>query len=144
MTDSGEDGLTWWANPNGGSGYMRIKRASDGAVIKSFNSDFGGQIYHQFTVGYLLNANTLEPVNEINLFPNPSTGLFNAEILLDKKQNVSVQIFDVTGQLVFESKLLDVVNKMLEINLSGQPGGIYSAHFIAGDKEWVKKIVLAK
>ena len=123
---------------------MRIKRASDGAVIKSFNSDFGGEIYHQFTVGYLLNTSELEPVNEVNIFPNPSVGVFNAEILLGQKQNVSIEVFDVTGRTVFTSSVENVINKMVSIDLSGQPEGIYSAHFITSEKEWVKKIVVAK
>ena len=144
MTDSGEDGLTWWANPGGGSGYMRIKRASDGALIKSFNSDFGGEIYHQFTVGYLLNTSELEPVNEVNIFPNPSEGTFNAEILLGQKQNVAIKVFAVTGRTVFTSRAENVINKMVSIDLSGEPAGIYSAHFITSEKEWVKKIVVAK
>ena len=144
MTDSGEDGLTWWANPNGGSGYMRIKRASDGSIIKSFNSDFGGEIYHQFTVGHYLNTSELEPVNEVNIFPNPSTGIFQAEILLSKKENVSIEVFDITGRVVYRKDFENVVNKMIDIDLSNQPAGIFSAHFVTSEKEWVKKIVVAK
>ena len=144
MTDSGEDGLTWWANPNGGSGYLRIKRASDGAIIKSFNSDFGGEIYHQFTVGYFVNTNELEPVNEVNIFPNPSPGIFQSEILLSEKQNVSVEVSDLTGRIVFRTKLENVINRTVDINLSGEPEGIYTAHFSCPGKAWVKKLVLTK
>ncbi len=144
MTDSGEDGLTWWANPNGGAGYIRIKRASDGAVIKSFNSDFGGEAYHQFTVGYLVNTNEPEAINEVNIFPNPSAGIFNAEILFDQKKNVTVEVLDVTGRVVFSKKIENAVNRIVEIDLSKEPAGIYSAHFTTSQKEWVKKIVVAK
>jgi hypothetical protein len=144
LTDSGEDGLTWWANPNGGSGYMRIKRASDGVIIKSFNSDFGGQIYHQFTVGYLLNTSVPEPVNEVNIFPNPAAGIFNAEILLDKKDRVAIEVIDMTGRVVYKASFENVVNRMIEIDLSAHPDGIYSAHFTSSGKEWVKKFVLAR
>jgi len=144
LTDSGEDGLTWWANPNGGSGYMRIKRASDGAVIQSFNSDFGGEIYHQFTVGYLTNTNELHAVNEVNVYPNPTSGVFQAEILLDGKKDIAIEVFDVTGRVVYSSHLKNTVNRTVAIDLSSEPEGIYSAHFITSENEWVKKIVVAK
>ena len=144
MTDNGEDGLSWWANPNGGSGYMRIKRASDGAVIKTFDSDFGGEIYHQFTVGLVLNTNEIQPVNEVNIFPNPAAGLFRSEILLDRKQPVSIEVSDMTGRIVYSAKVENVLNKVVDIDLSGQPEGIYSARFTAAQKEWVKKMVVAR
>ena len=144
MTDSGQDGLTWWANPNGGSGFMRIRRASDGTIIKSFNSDFGGQIYHQFTVGYLTKTNNFEPVNEVNIFPNPSSGIFKAEVLFDKKRDVAVDVFDVTGRLVYSSRVANAVNKLIDIDLSGQPEGVYTAHFTTSEKGWVKKIIVSK
>ncbi len=144
LTDSGEDGLTWWANTAGGSGYMRIKRASDGAVIKTYNSDFGGEIYQQFTVGYLLNTNELQPLNEVNVFPNPSSGIFQTEILLDKKQNVTIEVFDLTGRLVYKNHFENVIDKMIDVDLSQQTPGIYHAHIITSGKEWMKKMVVAK
>jgi hypothetical protein len=45
MTDLGEDGLTWWANTNQGSGYIKFKSATNALVYKNFLSDFGGEIY---------------------------------------------------------------------------------------------------
>lgn len=142
MTDNGEDGLTWWANPNGGSGYMRIKRGSDGAIIKSFNSDFGGEIYHQFTVGYVLNTNNIEPVNEVNVYPNPSAGMFHAEILLAGKQDVRIEVLDITGRIVYSTSLENILNKITDIDLSKQLPGIYSARFTTATHEWVKKLVV--
>jgi hypothetical protein len=50
LTDTGEDGLQWWANTAQGTGYMRIRNATTGAVILTFGYDFGSQIYKQFTV----------------------------------------------------------------------------------------------
>lgn len=50
MLDSGEDGLAWWANTAQGTGYVRFKNTM-GNVMYNFNSDFGGQVYKQFTVG---------------------------------------------------------------------------------------------
>ena len=102
------------------------------------------EIYHQFTVGYLLNTSELEPVYEVNIFPNPSSGIFNAEILFGHKQDVSIQVFDVTGRVVYDSRIKNVINKMVDIDLSNEPAGIYSAHFITSEKEWVKKIVVSK
>jgi hypothetical protein len=144
MTDSGEDGLTWWANPNGGSGYMRIKRASTGAVIESFNSDFGGEIYQQFTVGYTVSTNEIKPINEVYIYPNPSSSIFHAEMLFDHGKNVTIEVLDVTGRTVYSAAYENTVNKTVEIDLSAHEPGIYSARFITDEKEWVKKIILVE
>ena len=144
MTDSGEDGLTWWANPNGGSGYMRIKRASDGVVIQSFNSDFGGEIYQQFTVGYTVSTNDLQAINDVRIYPNPTASVFKAEMLFDKTQSVTIDVLDVTGRKVYSSKHENIINKTVNIDLSSQLPGIYSAHFLTDDKEWTVKVVLVK
>jgi len=142
MTDSGEDGLTWWANPNGGSGYIRIKRASSGAVIQNFNSDFGGEVYKQFTVGYTVSTNELQAVNEVHIYPNPTTSVFQAEMLFDQSMDVTIEVLDVTGRKVYSARYENTVNKTVEIDLSANPPGIYTAKFITGEKEWVKKVIL--
>ena len=144
MTDSGQDGLTWWANPGGGSGYIRIKKASNGTIIQNFNSDFGGEVYQQFTVGYMVSTNDLQAVNEVHIFPNPSNSVFQAEMLFDKGKNVTIEVLDVTGRIVYSATYENTVNKTVDIDLSAQPAGIYSARFITDEKEFVKKMVLAK
>jgi len=95
-------------------------------------------------VGYLLNTSEPEPVNEVNIFPNPSAGIFNAELLFDHKKNVTIEVSDVTGRIVYSARIENAVNKMVDIDLSGQPEGVYTARFITSENGWVKKIIVAR
>ncbi|MEI6766198.1 MAG: peptide-N-glycosidase F-related protein [Bacteroidota bacterium] len=126
LTDSGDDGLTWWANPDQGSGSMRIKRASNGAVIKSFNSDFGSEIYQQFTVGFNLLVDEIpENKGTIDIYPNPSSGKFTAKISLSSPQNIEIRIMDILGNSVLTEKVF-VDNEMeLPVDIGESAPGLY-------------------
>ncbi len=57
---------------------------------------------------------------EISITPNPSNGLF--EINSTKELNGTIEIFDVTGKLVFK----DIMKQNNKINITAQAAGIYS------------------
>jgi hypothetical protein len=75
VTDSGNDGLAWWANSAQGSGYVRIKDAI-GNVLKSFQTDFGG--YFEYSFSTFPTTSLAEQQNNmtVNIFPNPAQDHF--------------------------------------------------------------------
>jgi type IX secretion system substrate protein/beta-propeller repeat-containing protein len=77
--------------------------------------------------------------SEINLYPNPTTGLFNIE-LPEGIQNAQIQIFDITGKTVYHGELYQRINP---INLSRLSNGIYHISMItnAGEKLYGKMMV---
>lgn len=123
----GGDGLAWWANTAQGSGSMRIKDASTGALLKVFANDFGREIYQQFTCGYVLNVNDRDELADVNLYPNPSGGLFNLSMNFSKLNNVVVNIYDATGKLIYTKSEKNVMEKNLQLDLQNVPAGIYQA-----------------
>ena len=59
--------------------------------------------------------------NTIKIYPNPTTGILH--ISMDNiSPNSSIQIYDLMGQKVMESTIL---NTNTEMDLSGKPSGIY-------------------
>ena len=144
LTDSGEDGLTWWANTPGGSGYIQIKRASDNTVLKNFNSDFGSEIYLQFTVGYIVGINDFVSDNDIRIYPNPSTGLINFDLNFGNRQNATIEIFGITGNKIYSEKTGNIFSKNITADLSAQPSGIYMVNIKTDDRVYHSKIVLTK
>jgi len=70
-----------WANTTQGTGNIKFKSATNAQIIKNFNSDFGGEIYMQFTVGLTNHVNEYAYGNpaELNIYPNPA----GAEVFID-------------------------------------------------------------
>ncbi len=72
----------------------------------------------------------------INIFPNPSHGLFN--IVMDDNSEKSIQVYTAQGKLVYESRF----NNETSVNLQTEKSGYYIVKITALDgRRWVKTIV---
>jgi hypothetical protein len=124
LTDASKDGLSFWAN-NSGTGLFRIKNANTGAIIKSFNSDFGTELYQEFTVGYTIGVPEIPLSTEFDVYPNPTTGNITVDVQSADEQ-VEVVVFDFTGKIVSDEKVnTEHTMQSLNIDLSGYAPGLY-------------------
>jgi len=71
----------------------------------------------------------------INVYPNPSNGVFN----IDGVEQATVKVFNQTGQLVYQG---EVTKENNTIDLTGFAKGIYQVTLVKGNTTTVKKIVL--
>jgi hypothetical protein len=158
VTDSGaegEDGLSWWAN-NDGTGYARFKKLN-GAVgfWKTFEPDFGSLIYHEFMVGYPLGqqpdppycedisaAPSLQLFNRLTVFPNPTQHIFNVELFLNKTDNLTLTVYNITGNPVFTKQFLYTDAFSETINMQGFPPGMYFVVVKTGSAAFSCKIFI--
>lgn len=74
----------------------------------------------------------------VQIYPNPSNGIFTIESTL--QTNASVEVFDITGKLVHAQNLINAKNE-LNLNL---PAGNYTANIKANGVTINKKIVITK
>jgi hypothetical protein len=66
------------------------------------------------------------PSLENNLFPNPTVnGKFNIAFDLNKKEQVKVMIYDLSGHQLVEETLENTLNQQYTFDISNQPQGIY-------------------
>ncbi|MEO6169010.1 MAG: peptide-N-glycosidase F-related protein [Chitinophagales bacterium] len=144
LTDSGQDGLSWWANPGQGSGYIRFKNVTNSSVIKNFNSDFGGQVYQQFTVGlttatgdYIFTDKTI-----VDVYPNPTDGHLFIDISLAERKDGKVEITDLLGKKVYSYEFKNLTAESLEADLSHYPRGVYLVTFHSGKDHITKKVMV--
>jgi|GEM_PF-817028 uncharacterized repeat protein (TIGR03803 family) len=72
-------------------------------------------------------VSTIAMVNNVEIFPNPNTGVFNLSIeLANMKQNVGVKIINTMGQVISSSTYNEVSGSFeKKIDLSGYSKGIY-------------------
>ncbi|MBK8847863.1 MAG: hypothetical protein IPO27_15490 [Bacteroidetes bacterium] len=108
LKDNAGDGLSFWNNPNQGSGYIRVRSAVNNALIRSFTSDFGDNIYFQFTAGFLLPVaeTASEGISDMTIFPNPGADLIMANITASQGQVMHLYISDLHGKMVYTDTYL--------------------------------------
>ncbi len=129
LTDTGNDGLTWWANSAQGSGYIRFRSATTPQVLKNFNSDFGAEVYIQFTVG-LTNSTEEElvaksSVAEMFIIPNPAEDYVDVSFNLKQPEAGQIDIIDVLGKTVYSTSFEKCIAGNKTIDVSGLNAGIY-------------------
>lgn len=99
FTDPNNLGLSYWAYPDQGSGYVRIY-GTDGKLLKSFNPDAGHGYTYSFNLGTA--AYVQEPGFDAvaTVFPNPAAG--NVRIVIDELPlgHAVIKLFDTGGSLL--------------------------------------------
>jgi hypothetical protein len=83
-------------------------------------------------------------LHSFDVYPNPSKGLFNVD--LHNSESVgeaAIVVRNVMGQKVAQAQYRDIgTNYGTQIDLTGQPGGIYFIEVSAGGEKLVRKIVI--
>jgi len=137
VTDSGKDGLQWWANPSQGSGFVRLKR-TNGTVLKQFQADFGGGFQYSFT--------TLSPVGiaesdaeaAFTLYPNPAGDLFYLSGTALHQARLTLS--DLTGRQI--DVPITTHGDDAIVHTGHLPRGIYLLIIETAASRSVKKVVL--
>jgi Secretion system C-terminal sorting domain/Pregnancy-associated plasma protein-A len=81
--------------------------------------------------------------NNVNLFPNPSnTGMFNMNIALANRNNLTVRVSNALGQTVSQFTENNTTGGQYSLDLSTQPNGVYFVEVTAGDEKSVQRIVI--
>ena len=123
LQDIGENGLNFFANSDG-AGYFQIRKPT-GSPLIAFESDFGKNIIHYFTVGYGLSIDEINNNFDFNCSPNPAKNILNIRTngFVD---NVNIEIFDGFGKIVHK-EIINFSNftNSSSINLSTFENGMY-------------------
>ena len=75
--------------------------------------------------------------NKVNLFPNPSTGVFNIET--KNKQNLNITVNDLSGRVILR-KTVNSSNNLIDLSSYGK--GIYNIQINNGNSIITKRIVI--
>lgn len=80
----------------------------------------------------------------VNIMPNPSTGLVNVLLNFGKAENVTVTVSNVIGQELISNKY-DVINSFVApLDLSSQANGIYFVTVSNGTDKIVQRLIINK
>ncbi|MBL0048330.1 MAG: T9SS type A sorting domain-containing protein [Bacteroidetes bacterium] len=145
FNDTGNDGLSWWANTAGGSGTAKFSKLTS-PNFKVFNPDFGSQIFQAFTVGsnpLSIQKNAAKEVS-LDIFPNPTLGPLNMEIQLPIAEDFKLEVYNGMGQKILEKNYVKSDYQMLEFDFSKFESGMYYAKITSNHYTATKEIVVSK
>lgn len=81
----------------------------------------------------------------VALYPNPSTGLVNMTLNLQKSKNLTVEIVNILGQRMQSYLIKDAsLNQQTNFDLSAYPNGIYLFKISSDNASITKKIIIRK
>lgn len=81
-------------------------------------------------------------MDELNFYPNPSTGKFTLEFETSDKEPVQVNVTDVNGKEVFHETVKGEEKYKRNIELSAESKGVYIINLLQGKKKSSRKIII--
>jgi hypothetical protein len=77
----------------------------------------------------------------VGIYPNPIRERLTVDISFDVEQKISIELFDITGNLVYEIPKHSVKNNQYYFNMPGLPTGIYYISVSNGYNRVSRKII---
>lgn len=146
LNEADDDGLTWWANSAQGSGYFRIRSVFNNGIIKSYNSDFGDNIYTQFTVNYTLPVEEVEGrISNLLVAPNPAKDNADIYFKLDVAATAVIEVVNVLGQVMIQEQVYaSEIQNRVPLDIGTLSEGVYYVVLRSGNNKLVEKLVVSK
>jgi len=95
----------------------------------------GLSVITSFKVGAVSVEN--DPVSAVKIYPNPSTGIFNIN-MSGISNPIEIKVTNSQGQLIYNAQL----NGSQQLDLSGQPNGVYFLRLISKESVRLEKLVV--
>ena len=80
----------------------------------------------------------------VNIYPNPATDKLTIEIEGSNSKDFIIEVFDIIGNKIYESKQDNKTTLKHTIDFSSQRAGIYLLKIRAGNSFTVYKFILSK
>ncbi len=144
LWDSGDNGISFWAEPGQGSGYLRFYDL-EGIMIENFDGDFGDRIYKSFYSDMYLGTTNNTSTNIVfDIIPNPNNGDFVVSYAMEEKTDLSLTIYNSRGQIITEVSKSETSNDKVHVSLGNIPAGIYTCILRTGTTTLNRKFVITK
>lgn len=115
--------------------YVSVKN-----INNCFNQDSVKVLFHDCT-GIEEQGSDVQ----INLYPNPSSGIVSVQSLGISNTMVSISIYTATDKLVFENQQVKVIGSLNKtLNLHHLANGFYLLKIQDDQKSWTKRFVIQK
>ena len=106
-------------------------------------ADKGDLALDDITITDVTSVEDIYAANPLSLYPNPSTGLVNLSLNVETAGQLNIEIFDISGRLVF-NEILNAAEGNLNraIDLSGVDSGVYFVKVTSDSGEYNQKLTI--
>jgi hypothetical protein len=142
--DSYGDGLDGTSGFCGRAGDYWLTDAMGNELVRmtAVNGNFGDSAVHYFCLPFVINSQTsLEKFNEFKVFPNPTDGTVYIDVALKASEEVQLELYTVTGQLLQQINTQNTITERFEFDLKGYSAGMYFVKLRIGDQTYAKKVI---
>lgn len=80
----------------------------------------------------------------VRAYPNPNNGLFNIDLRLTNSDDITINVYNVNGQLVYTQNLGVVSQENVSFDLSTLSAGIYNVNIQGKNTQIVKRVNILK
>jgi hypothetical protein len=87
---------------------------------------------------------TAGDIVNFNIYPNPSSAVFNVVLELSHNVPVEINVYSITGQTIGVSPKDNAANGTYQIDMSGEAEGVYFVKLKAGDNTMIRRITLVR
>lgn len=148
FNDAGGDGLSFWANSAAGNGTAKIQKLNN-TFVKTFNPDFGNEIYQQFTVGdpqYREETGIENNADNdyVNIYPNPTSDRLTIDCNFANREHMQIQILSILGDVVYTKNYENISGDLIDIDLTNYSAGTYIVKLQTSKNEYSKKVFIIK
>ena len=82
-------------------------------------------------------------IDNLNIYPNPNSGLFTLEFESNYNQDIFIKLFDEVGKNIYNQDINNFKGKYVKtINVQGLKPGVYYIQLAAENKILSQKIVI--
>jgi hypothetical protein len=94
----------------------------------------------------ITNVSTTDPasVKSLTLTPNPTTGLLNFNMTLEKSADVQVEVFNALGQLIETIQAGNTASLSRSIDLSSAATGLYTVRITMDNDIAVRRVAVQR
>jgi hypothetical protein len=143
LLDIGNDGLSYWAFPGQGQGYLRIINRLNDNVLYDFEPEFGRNLIFSFGIfGLTDNQNETLSFKEVKLYPNPASDYLKVELSGYSGEDLQIRIYDILGRSYQELEMKG--NGNIQMPVYALPPGPYVLSVNDGGNEVRKRFTVQR
>jgi hypothetical protein len=130
---------------NNGDSTATISNLTAGAYTVVVTDKNGCTVSQRDTVKLITGINeTAGDIVNFNIYPNPSSAVFNVVLELSHTVPVEITVYSITGQTIGVSPKDNPTNGTYQIDMSGEAEGVYFVKLKAGDNTMIRRITLVR
>ena len=126
----------------GGSFRFKIEPGDYFAIASNWAPPQSVDYYFNLKWEDATGVNDIDLMNNVSVYPNPSDGLFTLEVNKLETTDLTIELMDVQGQIIYKNEVKSVTNYTEDIDASAFAKGIYYLRVNNGTDIKVQKVVI--